>query len=256
MLSHYGPLLIFAPHRKAAEKIAFKIAEALPDDDPIALGDKSLEQGCSRDLARLLKKRVAFHHSGLSFTERAAIVEPLAKTGQLRVIVATMGLAAGINFSVRSVFVSDSSYQDGPFQRDVSPDELLQMFGRAGRRGLDETGYILIGDRTPRLSDAHPLELRRQNEVDWPTLIRRMKVAADSGESPIEAARILRDRLFSRQKVSLGFRSVGEEVSEEESSLFGLKPTRKEVLNSEGEWEPVRSNRTKTVLLKDALSFV
>lgn len=256
LLSHYGPLLIFAPHRKAAEKIAFKIAEALPDDDPIALGDKSLEQGCSRDLARLLKKRVAFHHSGLSFTERAAIVEPLAKTGQLRVIVATMGLAAGINFSVRSVFVSDSSYQDGPFQRDVSPDELLQMFGRAGRRGLDETGYILIGDRTPRLSDAHPLELRRQNEVDWPTLIRRMKVAADSGESPIEAARILRDRLFSRQKVSLGFRSVGEEVSEEESSLFGLKPTRKEVLNSEGEWEPVRSNRTKTVLLKDALSFV
>ena len=256
LLSHYGPLLIFATHRKAAEKIAAKVAEALPDDDPIALGDPTLEQSCPKELSRLLKKRVAFHHSGLSFTERAAIVEPLAKAGQLRVIVATMGLAAGINFSVRSVFVSDATYQDGPFQRDVSPDELLQMFGRAGRRGLDETGYILIGDRTPRLSDAHPLELRRQNEVDWPTLIRRMHHAARSGESPIEAARILRDRLFSRQQVSLGFRSVSDDDLAEEPALFGLKPTRKEVLNSLGEWEAVRANRIEKVPLKSTRSFV
>jgi hypothetical protein len=260
LLSHYGPLLIFAPHRKAAEKIASKIAEVLPDDDPIRFGDKSLEQACSKDLSRLLAKRVAFHHSGLGFAERAAIIEPLAKAGQLRVIVATMGLAAGINFSVRSVFVSETSYQDGPFQRNVSPDELLQMFGRAGRRGLDKVGYVITGDKSPRLMDAHPLELRRQNELDWPTLIRRMHFASESGDSPFLAARDLRDRLFSDQKIPLGFRpglptppSTGATTND--GPLFGLKPTRKEIRNSKGTWETIRSGREGTTPLGEAVSF-
>ncbi|MEM7696981.1 MAG: DEAD/DEAH box helicase, partial [Verrucomicrobiota bacterium] len=71
LLSHFGPLLIFATHRRAAEKIARKIAEALPNDDPISLHEAKLQSACSGDLARLLKKRVAFHHSGMSFSERA-----------------------------------------------------------------------------------------------------------------------------------------------------------------------------------------
>lgn len=257
LLSHYGPLLIFAPHRKAAEKIAAKIASVMPGDDPIRMGDQGMEKSCSKNLARLLKKRVAYHHSGLGFTERAAIVEPLAKAGQLRVIVATMGLAAGINFSVRSVFVAETSYRDGPFQRNVKPDELLQMFGRAGRRGLDETGYVIVGDKSPRLYDSHPLELRRQNEVDWPTLIRRMHFAASAGESPFLAARELRDRLFSDQKVALGFQPDSQmpDATEEGDSLFGLKPVRKEIFNSSGKWETFNPAREATARLGDSLSF-
>ena len=46
-------------------------------------------------LAKLLKSRVTYHHSGLSYGARAGVIEPLAKAGQLRVVVATMGLAAG-----------------------------------------------------------------------------------------------------------------------------------------------------------------
>lgn len=256
LLSNFGPLLVFAPHRKAAEKIARKVADALPEDDPIPLNDPELSRACSGELARLLRKRVAFHHSGLGFTERAAIVEPLAKAGQLRVIVATMGLAAGINFSVRSVFVSEASYRDGPFRREVSPDELLQMFGRAGRRGLDETGLILAGDRSPRLSDAHPLELRRQGELDWPTLLRRMQFAAERGESPFDAARELRDRLFSRSRISLGFRTSPAREKDDDTPLFGLKPTRREFRNSAGEWEPVRPGRDTRIPLGEALSHV
>mgnify|MGYP001161398165 FL=1 len=258
LLSHYGPLLIFAPHRKAAEKIAWKVAEAFPDDNPIQLGKGELEQAASHDLSRLLRKRVAYHHSGLSFFERGGIVEPLAKAGQLRVVVATMGLAAGINFSVRSVFVSDTTYQDGPFKRDVSPDELLQMFGRAGRRGLDETGYIISGHKSPRLGDAHPLELRRQNEIDWPTMIRRMHHAEENGDSPFEAARELRDHLFSQQRIPLGFRSGEEETESKNESepLFGLKPLRKEILNGKEEWEPTSPGRETTVPLSQALCHV
>ena len=257
LLSNFGPLLIFAPHRKSAEKIAQKVADALPDDQPIEFDDHDLRQTCSKELAKLLRKRVAVHHSGIGFAERAAIIEPLAKAGQLRVVVATMGLAAGINFSVRSVFVSDRIYQDGPFQREVSPDELLQMFGRAGRRGLDKTGYVIFGNRSPRLGDAFPLDLRRTNEIDWPTLLRRMNLAVERDLDPFEEARDLCRRLFSEQRVAMGFSTESKpEEPSSENTLFGLKPTRKEILDSVGQWEPLLPGREEEQPVGDALAFL
>ena len=79
----------------------------------------------------------------MSYAQRAALVEPLAKASQLKVIVATTGLAAGINFAMRSVLISDNEYRVAEAHRHLRPDELLQMFGRAGRRGLDRRGYAL-----------------------------------------------------------------------------------------------------------------
>src|SRR5207253_8204352 len=106
-------------------------------------------------LAKLLKSRIAYHHSGLSYAARAGVIEPLAKAGQLRVVVATMGLAAGINFSLRSVALAGESYRRDEAEQLLKADEILQMFGRAGRRGLDETGYVLITTNELRLLDSH-----------------------------------------------------------------------------------------------------
>ena len=55
--------------------------------------------------------------------------------GKLGLGAAAMGLAAGINFSMRSVLVTGTTYKAGHFEHQVQPDELLQMYGRAGRRG-------------------------------------------------------------------------------------------------------------------------
>ena len=177
-LSELAPLLIFAPQRSVAERIARQVAAALPDDLPLAIPSE-MRGHCPSSLRSLIEKRVAFHHSGLPYPVRAGVVEPLAKSGQLRVVVATMGLAAGINFSVRSVFVSGRTYRDGPFQKQVGADELLQMFGRAGRRGLDETGTVLTADSAPRLADANPARLHRAGLLDWPTLLRVMERAGE-----------------------------------------------------------------------------
>ena len=103
-------------------------------------------------------QRVAYHHSGLSYAARAGLIEPLAKAGQLRAVVATTGLAAGVNFSLRSVLVTDTRYSVRHFERHLLPEELLQMFGRAGRRGLDDSGYVLVAPGPPRLADARPQE--------------------------------------------------------------------------------------------------
>src|SRR5205085_9498127 len=140
----------------------------------------------------------------LSYAVRAGLIEPLAKAGQLNVVVATMGLAAGINFSMRSVLITDTRYKAGNFERHVQPDELLQMFGRAGRRGLDETGYVLMLPDLPRLGDARPRQLKRAIQVDWPSLISVMRGAIDRGEQPFAAAVELSRSLFSVQRVAIG----------------------------------------------------
>jgi hypothetical protein len=176
-----SPVLIFAPRRAAAEQIAKAIASAVPVREPLRL-TPAQEAVAGKELTKLLRNRVAYHHSGLSYAARAGVVEALAKSGQLNVVVATMGLAAGINFSMRSVIVTDRRYFAGNFERQVEADELLQMFGRAGRRGLDEVGYALYTNDLPRLSDARPRRLKRAAQVDWPSLISVMHAAHERGE--------------------------------------------------------------------------
>ncbi len=203
LLADLGPVLIFAPRRQMAEDLATALSSTLPLDEPLTLTQEQSALAGDR-LGKLLRNRVAFHHSGLSYAVRAGIIEPLAKRGQLRVVVATMGLAAGINFSMRSVLVTGTHYQAGNFQRQVRPDELLQMFGRAGRRGLDEFGYALVTPDVPRLHDAHPLKLRRAEPVDWPTMIGVMREAALRDEDPFLKAKELATRLFWSRPLTIG----------------------------------------------------
>jgi hypothetical protein len=190
-----------------------------------------------------LRSRVAYHHSGLSYAVRAGLIEPLAKAGQLNVVVATMGLAAGINFSMRSVLITDTRYMAGNFERHVQPDELLQMFGRAGRRGLDEIGYVLMLPDVPRLGDARARQLKRATQVDWPSLISVMRGAAERGEQPFAAAVELSRSLYSTQQVPIGSEhslSTGEKPCglwvDAERARFVRRPVI-EMLNSANEWE-------------------
>ncbi|MGE5207806.1 MAG: DEAD/DEAH box helicase [Alphaproteobacteria bacterium] len=242
MRADLAPVLVFAPRRAAAEQIAQAIASAIPVRDPLRLTQVQ-EATAGKSLAKLLRNRVAYHHSGLSYAVRAGVVESLAKAGQLNVVVATMGLAAGINFSMRSVIVTDRRYFAGNFEHQVEADELLQMFGRAGRRGLDEVGHALYTNDLPRLSDAKARQLRRATQVDWPSLISVMHAAKQRGEQPFAAAVELTHSLFSVQRVPLGIehsfetgpRPCGLWVTDERARL--VRRAMIEMLNSREEWE-------------------
>ena len=161
-------------------------------------------------LAKLLKSRVAYHHSGLSYAARAGVIEPLAKAGQLRVVVATMGLAAGINFSLRSVALAAESYRREEVEQPLRPDEILQMFGRAGRRGLDETGFVLITANELRLLDARPGHLSRSGAVDWSALLGLMAAAARQGRDPFAEAVRVQERLFTTKPIVPRGRGIPE----------------------------------------------
>ena len=240
-----GPILIFAPRRQAAESMANELTRQLPTPNPLQL---STEQKVvvGEHLAKLLKSRVTFHHSGLSYGARAGVIEPLAKAGQLRVVVATMGLAAGINFSLRSVALAGESYRRDEAEQLLKPDELLQMFGRAGRRGLDETGFALITANELRLLDSHPGHLSRSNAVDWSALLGIMTAAAQLGRDPFHEAVRTQERLFTTKPIILGV----EESLRHPEVPCGLRTDAerarhvrrrvREMQNSRGEWETMR----------------
>lgn len=249
----FGPILMFAPRRNAAEDFAWTLAGALPATDPLQL-THAQETLAGPRLSKMLRQRVAYHHSGLSYAVRAGVIEPLAKNGQLRVVVATMGLAAGINFSMRSVVVTGTRYRVGNFERQVQPDELLQMFGRAGRRGFDDKGYVLFSERTPRMLDGRGRQLKRAAPLDWPTLIAVMHHASRSGAEPFVAAAKLNERLFTPSPVLLGFehahetgpKPCGLQIDMERARL--VRRGVKEMLNSKNEWQPEPDKKEETTL--------
>src|SRR5437764_521332 len=75
------PLIIGAPRRQAAETMTSELARHLPTPSPLQLSaEQKLLVG--ERLAKLLKSRIAYHHSGLSYGARAGVIEPLAKAGQ------------------------------------------------------------------------------------------------------------------------------------------------------------------------------
>src|SRR3954467_6541106 len=237
-----GPILIFAPRRHAAEAMAAELSRQLPNPNPLSLSsEQKLIVG--DHLARLLKTRVTFHHSGLSCGGRAGVIEPLAKAGQLRVVVATMGLAAGINFSLRSVALAGESYRRDYVEQPLRPDEILQMFGRAGRRGIDETGYVVVSANDIRLREAYPAHLSRSGMVDWSALLGIMSAAAAQGRDPFREAVLVQERLFTTKPIFLGV----EESLKHPDVPCGLKTDAerarhvrqhvREMLNSRSQWE-------------------
>jgi superfamily II DNA/RNA helicase len=238
-----GPILIFAPRRQAAETLAAELARQLPVPNPLSLTPEQRALA-GEHLVKLLKTRVCYHHSGLSYGARAGVIEPLAKAGQLRVVVATMGLAAGINFSLRSVALAGDSYRRENLERPLRADEILQMFGRAGRRSIDEIGFVLVSANEIRMRDGYPCQLARSGMVDWCTLLGLMSAAADSGADPFTEAVRVQERLFTTKPIFLGV----EESLKHPLTPCGLTTDAerarhvrrrvREMLNSRGEWEP------------------
>src|SRR5258708_1029955 len=154
-----------------------------------------------------------------------------------------MGLAAGINFSLRSVALAGESYRRDQVEQPLKADEILQMFGRAGRRGLDETGYVLITANELRLLDARPCHLSRSAMVDWGALLGIMAAAARSGRDPFREAVQTQEKLFTTRPIFLGV----EESLKHPDVPCGLRTDSerarhvrkqvREMLNSRGEWE-------------------
>ncbi|MDY6940303.1 MAG: RNA helicase [Cyanobacteriota bacterium] len=88
-----------------------------------------------------LYRGVAAHHAGI-LPAWKGLVEQLFQQGLIKVVFATETLAAGINMPARTTVISSLSKRTDEGHRLLKASEFLQMAGRAGRRGMDEVGYV------------------------------------------------------------------------------------------------------------------
>ncbi|MCJ1281219.1 hypothetical protein MMC26_000537 [Xylographa opegraphella] len=122
-----------------------------------------------RRLRELLGRGIAVHHGGMLPIVKEVVEILFAKT-LVKVLFATETFAMGLNLPTRTVVFSGFRKHDGRAFRDLLPGEYTQMAGRAGRRGLDPVGTVIIV--APGAEEAPPVAALRQMITGDPTKLR------------------------------------------------------------------------------------
>jgi superfamily II RNA helicase len=91
----------------------------------------------------LLLKGVAYHHSGL-IPILKEVVEIIFQKGLIKILFATETFAVGVNMPTRTVVFTELEKPTEESKRLLTTEEYRQMAGRAGRRGIDKIGYVII----------------------------------------------------------------------------------------------------------------
>jgi replicative superfamily II helicase len=166
-----GQALVFVSSRQDAVRAAAKARDEIAERDvPIgARGDYDFHTD-AKDLHNdALRKGapdgVAFHHAGLAKEDRDS-VEEWFKSGKIQLLFSTSTLAWGVNLPARCVVIRDTKHHD-PLEGevDISPLDILQMLGRAGRPGYDDVGYgWVVCDRSD--ADRYRRLLREGKEIE------------------------------------------------------------------------------------------
>ncbi|XP_046323773.1 superkiller complex protein 2 [Marmota monax] len=136
-------------------------------------------------MSELLHRGLGVHHSGI-LPILKEIVEMLFSRGLVKVLFATETFAMGVNMPARTVVFDSMRKHDGSTFRDLLPGEYVQMAGRAGRRGLDPTGTVILlcKGRVPEMADLHrmmmgkPSQLQSQFRLTYTMILNLLRVDA------------------------------------------------------------------------------
>ena len=94
-------------------------------------------------LLPLLKRGIGIHHGGL-LPILKEVIEILFQEGFVKALFATETFSMGLNMPAKTVVFTALRKWDGDKFRWVSGGEYIQMSGRAGRRGLDDRGIVIM----------------------------------------------------------------------------------------------------------------
>uniref|UniRef100_I2CQP2 ATP-dependent RNA helicase DOB1 n=1 Tax=Nannochloropsis gaditana (strain CCMP526) TaxID=1093141 RepID=I2CQP2_NANGC len=152
----YDPVIIFSFSKRECEAYALKMSKLDFNEegekelveqvftnaiDSLSEEDKTLPQVVS--LLPLLKRGVGIHHGGL-LPILKEIIEILFQEGLIKCLFATETFSIGINMPAKTVVFTQCTKFDGKDFRWVTPGEYIQMSGRAGRRGKDDRGIVIM----------------------------------------------------------------------------------------------------------------
>ncbi|AGO12180.1 AaceriAEL181Cp [[Ashbya] aceris (nom. inval.)] len=152
----YNPVIVFSFSKRDCEELALKMSKLdfNSDEEKDALtkifnnaisllpeADRELPQ--IKHILPLLRRGIGIHHSGL-LPILKEVIEILFQEGFLKVLFATETFSIGLNMPAKTVVFTSVRKWDGKQFRWVSGGEYIQMSGRAGRRGLDDRGIVIM----------------------------------------------------------------------------------------------------------------
>lgn len=152
----FNPVIVFNFSKRECENMAMSIGNMSFNDDSekamvkkvfhsaiesLAEQDRELPQ--INNLLPLLERGVGVHHSGLLPILKETI-EILFQESLIKVLFATETFSIGLNMPAKTVVFTQVTKWDGVKRRPLTSSEYIQMAGRAGRRGLDARGIVIM----------------------------------------------------------------------------------------------------------------
>jgi ATP-dependent RNA helicase DOB1 len=156
MLKNYNPVIVFAFSKRECEALALTMSkfEFNSTDEQelvtnifqnaienLSADDRNLSQ--ISNILPLLKRGIGIHHGGL-LPILKEVIEILFQEGLIKVLFATETFSIGLNMPAKTVVFTAARKFDGREFRNLSSGEYIQMSGRAGRRGLDDRGVVIM----------------------------------------------------------------------------------------------------------------
>jgi len=146
------PCFFFNFSRRGCQESALELAKAKifePVPEITSFVRKKLEGtlpeirnlNSTRILRQTLPYGIAFHHAGLIPLVKG-MIEDLFALGLIRVLYTTETFAVGINMPAKTVCFQSLRKFDGANFRFLNSKEYFQIAGRAGRRGIDNEGFV------------------------------------------------------------------------------------------------------------------
>ncbi|KAL7284265.1 hypothetical protein ACG7TL_001547 [Trametes sanguinea] len=156
MQKNYNPVIVFAFSKRECESLALTMSKmefnSTDEQDLVAnIFNNAIENLAPEDrqlpqisnLLPLLKRGIGIHHGGL-LPILKEVIEILFQEGLIKVLFATETFSIGLNMPAKTVVFTAARKFDGRDFRNLSSGEYIQMSGRAGRRGLDDRGVVIM----------------------------------------------------------------------------------------------------------------
>jgi superfamily II RNA helicase len=182
------------------------------------------ESVLNQSVFEALRLGIGVHHAGILPSVKR-LIEVLFERGLCKAVFATETMSLGIHMPARSVVLQGLTKRTDRGFRSLSHNELTQMAGRAGRRGIDAEGTCVIAldardglEDLLRVIDSSPEPIESQFKLGYGSVALLLSTGA-----PPDALRRRIESSFGQYQNLKRIREVEADVRKLEASLEELR---------------------------------